>query len=157
MGRHTIRAETSRRARKKDILLLPARQSAFLKQYCADQSDLSIDQIRPERLCTEEVRDETESGLNVEERREIPFVCRRSTKIAHHPSKWAPHAITFSPHGNISTGPPDISRDGTNGLQHHRILKNDVSRRSVALSSGFRAARFGRVATIYPLGEAIDW
>src|SRR6266566_9873060 len=90
MGRHTIRAEIGRRARKKDIFLLPPGQCAFLKQYCADQSDLSIDHIGPERLSAEEVRDETESGLNVEERREIPFVCRRSADITHHHSKWAP-------------------------------------------------------------------
>src|SRR5262249_47872475 len=87
VGRHTVRAEIAGRTDKENVFLLSAGQSSFLHQNCRDQSGLRINQIRPESLCAEEVRNETECRFNLEERRKLAFVGRRSANVAHYASE----------------------------------------------------------------------
>src|SRR6516162_10555071 len=83
VGGDTVRAEISRRAHQKDVLLLLARKSPFLDQNRVYQTDLRLDQVRAHRLCAKKVRDETEGVLDVRERRVVGLTQQLFINVTH--------------------------------------------------------------------------
>jgi hypothetical protein len=66
--RHAVGAQVGRAAHQETVLLQPPRQRALLDHRPADQRELGLDQIGPQRLRLEEVGQEPEGGADLLER-----------------------------------------------------------------------------------------